>query len=59
VPSRYFLTAAAAHDDGRVDGQFLDFRFDAFEFQVLGDTRSFATSLIDLDAQLSHVLLPQ
>jgi hypothetical protein len=57
VPGRYFLTAAIAHDDERADGQFLDFRFDAFEFQVMGGTRSFTTSLVDLDAQLSHVLL--
>jgi hypothetical protein len=57
VPGRYFLTAAVAHDDERTHGQFLDFRFDAFEFQVMGTTRSFTTSLVDLDAQLSHVSL--
>jgi hypothetical protein len=57
VPGRYFLTAALAHDDGREEGQFLDFRFDAFEFQVIGTTRAFTTSLIDLEAQLGHISL--
>lgn len=55
VPGRYFLTAALAHEDERANDQFLDFRFDAFEFEVMGPTRTFTTSLTDLDAELSHV----
>jgi lipopolysaccharide transport system ATP-binding protein len=57
VPGRYFLTAALAHDDDRLEGQFLDYRFDALEFQVIGTTRSFSTSIVDLDGSLSHVEL--
>ena len=57
VPGRYFLSAALAYDDDRADGQFLDFRFDALEFEVVGRVRTFTTSLIDLDADLSHALV--
>lgn len=55
VPGRYFLSVALAHDDDRSENQFLDYRFDAFEFEVIGPTRTFTTSLTDLDAELSHV----
>ena len=55
VPGRYFLTAALAYEDDRATDQFLDYRFDAFEFEVIGPTRTFTTSLTDLDAELSHV----
>jgi len=58
VPGRYFLSAAVAHDDDRAHGQYLDYRFDAVEFQVVGQTRSFTTCLVDLDAELAHVALP-
>jgi lipopolysaccharide transport system ATP-binding protein len=57
VPGRYFLSAAIAYDDGRTTGQFLDYRFDALEFQVVGPIRTFTTSLIDLDGQLSHTMI--
>ena len=33
---------------------FLDYRFDALEFQVIGASRAFSTSLVDLDASLGH-----
>ena len=58
IPGRYFLSAAMGHDDGRAEGQFLDFRFDALEFEVIGTTRAFTTSLIDLDGLLTHRRLP-
>jgi lipopolysaccharide transport system ATP-binding protein len=56
VPGRYFLSVALAHDDD--GGGFLDYRFDALEFQVIGATRAFSTSLVDLDARLEHEALP-
>jgi hypothetical protein len=52
APGRYFLSVALAHDDG--SGRFLDYRFDALEFQVAGASRAFTTSLVDLDASLGH-----
>ena len=57
VPGRYFLSVALAHDDEREKGQFLDYRFDALEFQVIGAVRTFSTSVVDLDATLSHLQL--
>jgi lipopolysaccharide transport system ATP-binding protein len=57
VPGRYFLSVALAHDDEA--GQFLDYRFDVLEFQVVGSTRAFTTSLVDLDATLAHLYIEQ
>lgn len=57
VPGRYFLTAALAHDDDRSKDQFLDYRFDALEFEVIGPIRTFTSSLTDLGAELTHVPL--
>lgn len=54
VPGVYFLSASIAHDDGRPSNEFLDYRFDAFEFQVIGTTRAFTTSIVDISGQLSH-----
>ncbi len=54
VPGRYFLTAALAHDDDRSKDQFLDYRFDACEFEVIGPIRTFTSSLTDLGAELTH-----
>jgi hypothetical protein len=59
VPGRYFLTAALAHDDDRSRDQFLDYRFDAFEFEVIGPIRTFTSSLTDLGAELSHLPLSE
>lgn len=58
VPGRYFLSAALARQEGRDDGQFLDFRFDALEFEVVGQSRAFTTSIVDLDARVSHSVWP-
>jgi lipopolysaccharide transport system ATP-binding protein len=55
APGRYFLSVALAHDDE--SGRFLDYRFDALEFQVAGASRAFTTSLVDLDASLGHSAL--
>jgi hypothetical protein len=51
-PGRYFLSVALAHEDG--NGRFLDYRFDALEFEVIGASRAFTTSMVDLDASLGH-----
>ena len=59
VPGRYFLTAALAHDDDRSKDQFLDYRFDAFEFEVIGAIRTFTSSLTDLGAELTHLPLAE
>ena len=59
VPGRYFLTAALAHEDDRSKDQFLDYRFDAFEFEVIGPTRTFTSSLTDLNAELTHSSLTE
>lgn len=54
VPGTYFLSAAIAYEGEQRSGQFLDCRFDALEFQIVGQTRAFATCLVDLDVKLSH-----
>jgi lipopolysaccharide transport system ATP-binding protein len=59
VPGRYFLSAALAHEGNPAQPGFLDYRFDSLEFQVVGPSRTFSTSLVDLDAELSYVPLPR
>jgi lipopolysaccharide transport system ATP-binding protein len=54
VPGTYFLSVSLAHDDGREAGEFLDYRFDALQFEVTGATRCFTTCLIDLPGVLMH-----
>ena len=54
-----FLTAALAHDDDRSKNQFLDYRFDALEFEVIGPIRTFTSSLTDLGAELTHSSLEE
>ena len=54
VPGTYFLSASIAHDDGRESGEFLDFRFDALQFEVAGATRCFTTCLLELPGSLLH-----
>jgi lipopolysaccharide transport system ATP-binding protein len=55
IPGTYFLTVTLAHDDNRPKGEFLDFRFDAMEFQIVGNPPCFTTCVIDLDPQLEHL----
>ena len=52
VPGTYFLSVAIAHEEEQAKGEFLDCRFDAFEFQIVGQTRAFTTCLVDLDVKL-------
>ena len=58
VAGTYFLTAALAHDDDRPRGEFLDYRFDALQFQVVGRAACFTTCVMDLEARLDHQRLP-
>jgi lipopolysaccharide transport system ATP-binding protein len=58
VPGRYLLTVALAHNDKDSDYEFLDYRFDVLEFQVIGTPTGFLTSVASLPAQLRHDLLP-
>lgn len=59
VPGRYLLSAALAFQKPVQDSQFIDFRFDALDFEVVGQSRAFETSIVDLDARMSHVLRPR
>jgi ABC-type multidrug transport system ATPase subunit len=54
VPGRYLLTVALAHDDKDSDYEFLDYRFDVLEFQVIGAPTGFLTSVVSLPADLRH-----
>jgi hypothetical protein len=58
VPGRYLLTVALAHNDKDSDYEFLDYRFDVLEFQVIGTPTGFLTSIASLPAQLRHELVP-
>lgn len=57
VPGTYFLSVAIAYDGGNRTGEFLDCRFDALQFEVIGITRSFTTCLVDLNGDLGHFML--
>ena len=52
MPGTYFLSVAIAHEEEQAKGEFLDCRFDEFEFQIVGQTRAFTTCLVDLDVKL-------
>jgi hypothetical protein len=54
VAGTYFLSVAIAHEDDRQEGEFLDCRFDALQFQVVGVTRAFTTCIFDMQGELSH-----
>jgi hypothetical protein len=45
TPGTYFLSGAIAHAETRDTNQFLDYRFDALQLQVVGQPRCFSTSL--------------
>jgi len=57
IPGPYFLTAALAHDDDRPAGEFLDYRFDAMQFQLFGNPRCFTTCIVDLNGTCDHKAL--
>ena len=59
VNGTYFMSVAIAHDDGRLKSEFLDCRFDALEFQVVGPSKAFATCVFDMGGELSHKQLRQ
>ena len=54
VPGSYFLTVALAPKNSSGADEFFDMRFDALEFNVIGNPTCFTTAVIDLEAQLSH-----
>jgi hypothetical protein len=57
APGVYFLTAAIAPSVPDEDQTFLDCRFDALEFEVVGQARCFTTSVADLRGDVSHQAL--
>jgi homopolymeric O-antigen transport system ATP-binding protein len=52
TPGSYFLTAALAYADAERESQFLDYRFDALQFEVVGQPRCFSTSAVDLGGEI-------
>jgi len=54
VPGVYFVTAALAASQPLDGNAYLDCRFDALEFEVVGNPRCFTTSIVDLGGKLSH-----
>ena len=54
VPGTYLLSVSIAHDDQRSSSDFLDCRFDALQFQMIGMSRSFSTSVVEVGGMLSH-----
>jgi lipopolysaccharide transport system ATP-binding protein len=57
APGIYFLSGAIAHADARDKDQFLDYRFDAMQLQVVGQPRCFSTSVVDLGGDLHERML--
>ena len=53
VPGQYFLSAAVAPVRADANAEFFDMRFDALPFRVIGETKCFTTSVVDLDGGLS------
>jgi lipopolysaccharide transport system ATP-binding protein len=54
TPGSYFLTGALARADRGHAEQFLDYRFDALQLEVIGEARCFSTSIVDLGGQLDE-----
>lgn len=57
TPGMYFLTAALARAEAEEGHTFLDCRFDALQFEVIGQPRCFTTSIVDLRGRVSHEAL--
>jgi len=55
IPGAYFLSVAIARPDEIESDKtsFYDFRFDAFQFHIIGTSRCFTTCLVDLNAELA------
>jgi lipopolysaccharide transport system ATP-binding protein len=62
VPGVYFLSGALAFSLSSPESPFLDYRFDAFEFELVGMPTCFATGVLDLagdiDAQALESCAP-
>ena len=52
TPGTYFLTGALAYADTEGASEFLDYRFDALQFDVVGHPRCFTTSAVDLGGEI-------
>jgi lipopolysaccharide transport system ATP-binding protein len=52
MPGAYFLSCAVARAEVEQANEFLDYRFDMMQFEVVGQARCFNTSVVDLRAQL-------
>jgi hypothetical protein len=52
TPGTYFLSGALAYADSEGTSEFLDYRFDALQFDVVGHPRCFTTSAVDLGADM-------
>ena len=53
VPGQYFLSVAVAPVRAEAASEFFDMRFDALQFRVIGETKCFTTSMVDLGGELS------
>jgi len=53
VPGVYFLGGALAFSQSSPESPFLDYRFDAFEFELVGMPTCFATGVLDLAGEIN------
>jgi lipopolysaccharide transport system ATP-binding protein len=53
VPGQYFLSVAVAPVTAEASSEFFDMRFDALPFRVIGETKCFTTSMVDMGGALS------
>ena len=59
VPGFYFLTVALAENEDQGGAKYYDYRFDALQFQVVGNPRCFTTSSVDLAGKMQIRECPQ
>jgi lipopolysaccharide transport system ATP-binding protein len=52
MPGTYFLSCAVARAEREQANEFLDYRFDMMQIEVIGQARCFNTSVVDLRGQL-------
>jgi lipopolysaccharide transport system ATP-binding protein len=52
MPGTYFLSCAVARAECEQANEFLDYRFDMMQIEVIGQARCFNTSVVDLRGQL-------
>ena len=53
VSGQYFLSVAVAPISAEAHSEFFDMRFDALQFRVIGESKCFTTSMVDLGGELS------